>query len=139
MKRLILASMLALMCGNALADTNYAQLEQMENALAKPKPKNAVPDVHWLCSHTAENGFVQPDIPLILSYWGANRAVMFSPSGDAGDIFIFETDENLQHGIYDTSRQVAISLTKIDEGTAAVIYKTANGTLNYDCKLGASE
>ncbi|MBN6554143.1 hypothetical protein JR893_04020, partial [Klebsiella pneumoniae] len=89
--------------------------------------------------HTADNGFVQPDIPLVLTYWGANRAVMFSPSGDTGDIFIFVTEDSLSHGVYDVSRQAAISLTKEDANTAAVIYKTAQDTLNFDCKLGTEQ
>lgn len=129
MKRLIIVGLLAALSASAMADTNLNEMAALENALAKPKSKNSVPDTHWVCSHTADNGFVQPDIPLVLTYWGANRAVMFSPSGDTGDIFIFVTEDSLSHGVYDVSRQAAISLTKEDANTAAVIYKTAQDTL----------
>lgn len=139
MKRLIIVGLLAALSASAMADTNLNEMAALENALAKPKSKNSVPDTHWVCSHTADNGFVQPDIPLVLTYWGANRAVMFSPSGDTGDIFIFVTEDSLSHGVYDVSRQAAISLTKEDANTAAVNYKTAQDTLNFDCKLGTEQ
>ena len=68
MKRLIIVGLLAALSASAMADTNLNEMAALENALAKPKSKNSVPDTHWVCSHTADNGFVQPDIPLVLTY-----------------------------------------------------------------------
>ncbi|HDK5664524.1 TPA: hypothetical protein PTA84_004843 [Klebsiella pneumoniae] len=54
MKRLIIVGLLAALSASAMADTNLNEMAALENALAKPKSKNSVPDTHWVCSHTAD-------------------------------------------------------------------------------------
>ncbi|MGK3224027.1 hypothetical protein ACCW94_02905 [Enterobacter soli] len=128
----ILIVLLALSPVAAIAQTNYAQMEAMEEAMSK-KPTDHIPDVQYSCSHQADNGFVTPDIPLIVSHFGADRAVMFNPNGDVGDIFEFKDDVQLDRGVYDVSRNATISLSASDNDSAIVNYKTAEVEINYNC------